>query len=140
MDGYSMLPEDTRRRLVAEWIRRAEDDVRVLKLLAEQPSGFANPICFHAQQAVEKFLKGFLTWQGIACPKTHDLERLLVLVEVVNRDLAEFLGDTSILTPYGVEVRYPGDRPEATEEASEEALRLARKTQDAILAVLPALG
>ncbi|MBI2433477.1 MAG: HEPN domain-containing protein [Candidatus Hydrogenedentes bacterium] len=111
----------------------------LLTLLAEQPSGFANPICFHAQQAVEKFLKGYLTWQRIACPKTHDLERLLVLVETADRDLAEFLADTSILTPYGVEVRYPGDHPKATEQEAEEAVRLVRKTQDAILAVLPAL-
>jgi HEPN domain-containing protein len=34
---------------------------------------------FHAQQAVEKALKGWLSFLGITYPKIHDLEELLAL-------------------------------------------------------------
>lgn len=32
--------------------------------------------CFHAQQAVEKYLKGVLAWRGLEIPRTHVLEEL----------------------------------------------------------------
>ena len=32
--------------------------------------------CFHAQQAVEKYLKGMLAWRSLEIPRTHDLEEL----------------------------------------------------------------
>ncbi len=35
--------------------------------------------CFHAQQAVEKLLKGLLAFQDQAFPHTHNLEELLAL-------------------------------------------------------------
>jgi HEPN domain-containing protein len=36
--------------------------------------------CYHAQQAVEKALKGALTYLQIAFPFTHDLDRLRDLI------------------------------------------------------------
>ena len=128
--------EDALRKLVADWLRKADDDVRVVDLLAENACGLANPIAFHAQQAVEKYLKAFLTWHQIPFPKTHDLERLLFLVESVDAPLAKSLEDTSILTVYGVETRYPGDRQEATAEEAEVAISLMRKTKEDVLSAL----
>lgn len=66
-------PEEAKRKLFAEWIRKADDDFRVAELLANEGSGLTGPIAFHAQQAVEKYLKAFLTWHQIGFPKTHDI-------------------------------------------------------------------
>ncbi len=40
------------------------------------------------------------------------------------------------LTPYGVELRYPGDRPDASAAQAQEALDLARLSRDKIVPLL----
>jgi hypothetical protein len=57
-----------------EWLRYAAEDLRVALLEA----GLVSPRvqCFHAQQAVEKAIKGLLTSLGIGFPKRHDLNLL----------------------------------------------------------------
>ena len=48
------------------WLFRANEDILVMKSLFEsEPETFASSICFHAQQAVEKFLKAFLVYHII---------------------------------------------------------------------------
>ena len=81
-------------------------------------------------------LKAFLTWKQIAFPKSHDLEEILDLVETADAALAESLRDVIILTPYGVEIRYPGDFPDATPDSAREAVGLAQKVRDAVLNAL----
>lgn len=83
------------------------------------PSQFADSIFgFHCQQAVEKLLKAWLSFAGIAFSRTHDLRILFALVEDNDRQgVASFL-DLEDLTDYGVQFRYqapldlePLDRP-----------------------------
>lgn len=130
-------PEDVRRILLCDWVRRAEDDVQAAEMLMTHGSGLPNPIVFHAQQAVEKYLKAYLTWHQVHFPKTHDIERLLVLIEAIDNDLATKLSETTVLTLYGVDVRYPGDMPEATIEEAREAVGLMHETRKAVRALLP---
>ena len=60
------------------WIFRANEDIAVIEnLFKSDPELYASSICFHAQQAVGKFLKAFLIFNNIDFPKTHDLEFLL---------------------------------------------------------------
>jgi HEPN domain-containing protein len=71
------MPGDPER--VAEtkaWLIKALVDLRAAEhLLVAQPplTGLA---LFHAQQAVEKTLKAFLSWHDIPFRKTHDLSVL----------------------------------------------------------------
>jgi HEPN domain-containing protein len=61
------------------WIFRANEDIAVIEnLFKSEPELFASSICYHAQQAVEKFLKAYLVFQNIDFPKTHDLDFLLL--------------------------------------------------------------
>jgi len=130
-------PEDARRRIVNEWRRKADADIAVADhLLSEEPA-FPNAVTFHCQQAAEKYLKALLTWWDIEFPKTHVLARLIALIETRDAALAEELLDAVALTPYGVELRYPGDRPDATADDAREALHLARRVRDAVLPLLP---
>ncbi len=68
------------------------DYARVLLSMAEKDLGalrgmvdsavFADEVFgFHAQQAVEKSIKAWLSLLGVDFPKIHDLERLLAILE-----------------------------------------------------------
>jgi Uncharacterized conserved protein related to C-terminal domain of eukaryotic chaperone, SACSIN len=90
------------------WLFRANEDIAVIKNLSE--SGlelYGSTICFHAQQAVEKFLKAFLVFHNIDFPKTHDLEFLLIECQKI--DQSGFVFDFGSLTDFGVSIRYPDD-------------------------------
>ena len=130
-------PEETKRKVMAEWLRKGRSDLELAEHLLSEGLAFPNAITFHCQQAAEKFLKAFLTWHQVAFPKTHDLEEILDLVEAADEDLARSLRDVIVLTPYGVELRYPGDRPDATPDEVREAVELAQKVRDAVLSTLP---
>jgi HEPN domain-containing protein len=131
-----MPPEETVRKVVSEWLRKAENDLRLAEHLLSEGTLFPNAIAFHSQQAVEKLLKAYLSWKQIAFPKTHDLDELLDRIQTVNPGLAESLRDTIVLTPYGVELRYPGESPDATIEEAGEAVELARKAYGEIMTCL----
>jgi HEPN domain-containing protein len=100
-------------------------------LVAAEPP-FLYPACFHAQQAAEKYLKALLTWHQIEFPKTHAIEQLLDLVKQADAETASSLRDAVALTPYGVDIRYPGDQPEPSLEEARDAVEVARRVRDAV--------
>ncbi len=130
-------PEEVRKQIVSEWLRKADADMAVAERLPSDEAAFLNAVTFHCQQAAEKYLKALLTWWEIEFPKTHELVKLIKLIETHDAKLAASLRDVIVLTPYGVELRYPGDRPDATPDEAREAVKLARQVRDAILPLLP---
>ena len=94
---------------------------------------FLYPACFHAQQAAEKYLKALLTWHQIEFSKTHAIEQLLDLVKDAEPETASSLRDAMALTPYGVDIRYPGDQPEPNQQEAREAVELARIVRDTVM-------
>lgn len=93
-------------------------------------------VAFHCQQAVEKYLKALLVRHQVEFPKTHDIGKLLGWVAGVDALLAEALHDADTLTPFGVEVRYPGDAPELPLGGEITAFETARKVRDAVMTLL----
>jgi len=90
------------------WLFRANEDILVIENLFEsEPEIFSSSICFHAQQAVEKFLKAFLVYHDNDFPKTHDLDFLLLECKKINDKIFDI--DFGSLTDFGVSVRYPDD-------------------------------
>ena len=51
---------------------------------------------FHAQQAIEKLLKAWLAACSVSFPLTHDLSRLLGLLEENGGDVSPFLAVGSV--------------------------------------------
>lgn len=121
------------RKIVGDWIHKAEQDTKSAQALLSQDPPLLYPSCFHSQQAAEKYLKAYLTWRQVEFPKTHSIRQLLNLVTEVDEELATSLLPAAALTPYGVDVRYPGDIPEPNKRETEEALVLARKARDAVM-------
>ena len=98
-------------KLSREWVERAEEDYQAaLALSKKKKPSFLNSVCFHSQQAAEKYFKSYLALKGISFPKTHDLILLKNLCIKEEGDF-ELVGDLAIaLNPYAVEFRYPGER------------------------------
>jgi HEPN domain-containing protein len=64
-------------------------------------------IYYHCQQSAEKFLKGYLAFQGDAIRKTHDLVLLNKLCQVHEGEFKQIEDECLNLTGFGVQLRYP---------------------------------
>lgn len=88
------------------WLFRGKEDIAVIDSLFNTDSElYASTICFHAQQAVEKFLKAFLVYHNVDFPRTHDVDFLLL--ECKRIDSKDFDIDLGSLSDFGVNLRYP---------------------------------
>jgi HEPN domain-containing protein len=112
----------------AQWVRKAEEDFEVAESLAKQLKLRRDAVCFHCQQAAEKYLKALVQELGAAVPRTHDLEDLLDLLLPGDASLKRLRRGLSSLTRYAVEYRYPGMRARTREMRS--ALRMARRVRE----------
>jgi HEPN domain-containing protein len=93
---------------ISNWLYRANEDISVIKSLVESGTQYyTSTICFHAQQACEKFLKAYLAYHDIDFPKTHDVDYLLERCKEIDKEAFEI--DVKSLTDFGVSVRYPDD-------------------------------
>ena len=128
-------PEAEIRLLVGEWIKKADLDFKTAVRLSAETE-FRDIVGFHAQQAVEKYLKALLTRHQIEFPKTHVIRRLLILLEPVEPVIVDALDDANWLSPFGAEIRYPGDRAEALPGEEVRARQLAQEVRDAVMGVL----
>lgn len=61
--------------LARGWFRKGDSDLADARRTTASEGPY-DTACFHAQQAVEKYLKGVLAWRGLEIPRTHDLEEL----------------------------------------------------------------
>lgn len=116
-------------RLYQEWLNKAEEDYQAALVLSRKikPS-FLNSVCFHSQQAAEKYLKAYLTLKKVRVPKTHDLILLKNLCAKTESDF-ELISDlVHSLNPYSVEFRYPGE--DATREDSKNAIAMVREIRN----------
>lgn len=112
---------------VQEWVRKAESDLLAAEYLLTLGQEDYFTAAFHAQQAAEKFLKAFLVRHQIPFGKTHDIEELLELAAKPAAPLRRQLASAGMLTPFGVEFRYPGWQVadlKTAQQAVEEARRL----------------
>lgn len=58
--------------IVKEWIAKADEDYRFAEVNLRQERDFFPQICFHYQQAAEKFLKAFIVARDLEFRKTHE--------------------------------------------------------------------
>ena len=113
--------EDTR-----AWLTRALSDLRAgAHELTVTPS-FTGDATFHAQQAAEKALKGFLAWHDDPFAKTHDLARLGRQCSPIDPSLESLGQRAAILTDDAWKYRYPGEPTDPSREEADSALACAR--------------
>lgn len=83
----------------------AEKDLKALQGMGDANTFADEVFGFHAQQAVEKILKAWLAVLGQEYPLTHNLARLLALLEEQGVGVDGYW-DLTDYTAYAVEYRY----------------------------------
>lgn len=105
-------------------LRLARRDYQTCAILRSHPEAQIAPICFHAQQCVEKSLKAAMTANQIYFRYTHDLGELTNLLTGAGITPPFTAGELQRLTPSAVELRYDEGVPLLTrEEAGDIAAR-----------------
>src|SRR5260370_12196762 len=95
------------KRQTAKWVHKAEQDWEAAHKLASETPPFRDIVCFHCQQAAEKYLKALLQENGLVVPKTHELADIIDLLLPGNATLARLRRRADSLTQYAVDYRYP---------------------------------
>ena len=123
--------------VLRQWVRKAEHDLEAAsRIMAIEEGCPFDTVCFHCQQAAEKYLKCLLTFLGIQAPRTHDLKALAALIplELCFPVLVE---DLTELNPYAVDVRYADDWREPQVNDARRALALASTVRAAVRELMP---
>lgn len=120
-----------------EWVQKAEGDLtnaaHTLGLGQKCPT---ETVCFHAQQCVEKYVKGLLTWLGRGFPKTHDLRIVIRLLPPKARPVLT-KDEQNQLSQYASIIRYPGDPRSISLAEARMAVAVARRVRRDIRRQLP---
>jgi HEPN domain-containing protein len=87
-------------------LRKAGEDATAVRELAHNPEIADSIIGFHAQQAVEKWLKALLAARGVQYRPIHDIDRLVELLEPLDSELPFDRDRLATLTQYAVPLRY----------------------------------
>jgi HEPN domain-containing protein len=127
--------------IVREWLQKADEDLHFAESSLQDGSEFYAQICFHFQQAAEKYLKTFIISRELPFSKVHDLVHLLRVCTAVDPTLASLKEACIILNSAYIETRYPVHWPtDYSQETAGQALSSAQSIAFAIrdrLAALP---
>lgn len=95
------------------WLAKADMDLRAAahELTAVPP--FTADAVFHAQQAAEKAMKGFLAWHDVPFRKTHGLAEIGHQCADIDPSVESLLMRAAGLTQYAWKFRYPGESEES---------------------------
>lgn len=121
--------------LARGWFLKAASDLSAARRLLEGEGPY-DTSCFHAQQAVEKLLKGFLAYHGREIPRIRNVEELQSICLGITPELSLSDLDLAELTAFAVEMRYDFDFwPDAATAA--QAFALAERVRGIVLGALP---
>lgn len=120
------------RDVAQEWFKVAEMDLASAEYLRNMLPVPVEIICYHSQQAAEKFLKGYLAFQGEPVRKTHDLLLLNKCCAAFDISFKNIENQCLQLTDFGVNVRYPFSL-EVNENDAMEALKHAGQVGDFVV-------
>ena len=111
-------PDDPR-----EWLNRARSNL--IRAKNRIPGAYLEDLCFDAQQAAEKAIKGVMITCDIAFPYVHNLDQLLTVLESNGQQVPEKIRQAEKLTPYATAARYPGIEQPISEQHYLEAVEIA---------------
>lgn len=117
--------------IVKEWLKMADDDFHFAEANLKAGSEFYAQMCFHFQQAAEKYLKAYIIGKGLAFEKVHDLVHLLETCSAYESSFTTLKEDCIFLNPAYIETRYPVHWPtnyakETAEQSHTAAVNIAR--------------
>lgn len=120
------------RTVIEQWVIKADNDLRIAEKDIMSESPVTDAICFHAQQAVEKYLKVYAISHGIDPLKSHNITILLETCINISADFEKLRG-VEYLTDYAVSLRYPDNFYIPEYEEAQEAIKHAHEVKELVL-------
>ena len=114
------------------WLSVALEDFQTAEFLLDQERS-PNNAGMLLHQAVEKYLKAYLMFQGWRLERTHDLVALLEEATKHDPSFAQYRSVCETVTRYYVDDRYPERRRELTLEEVDASLNQIRPLVDRII-------
>ena len=108
-----------------EWIVRAKSSLELAQAKIIKHIHYED-LCYQAQQAIEKALKGLLIYFGIEPEFTHNIEVLLNKLKQFT-DIPANIKLTTHVTVYAVQTRYPGEYDEITKDEYINAIKISKE-------------
>jgi HEPN domain-containing protein len=129
--------DENKRALVRDWLHKAQRDLTVAKILAENSEAIWEASLYHCQQAAEKALKGFLVHWDLPIERTHNLLLLLEKASKLDPCFDTWEDAAARLTPFSTAYRYPGALQSPDLEQVIEALKDAACILKQTISLLP---
>ena len=115
------------------WFLRGDEDLSLIEVVLSEKTVSPNLVCFHAQQAGEKYLKGFLASRELHVRKVHDMQILVEDCKNVDLSFSDLQENANFLSQFYIESRYPDDYTEFSAEQAKEAYEAAKNIKNFIL-------
>jgi HEPN domain-containing protein len=132
------MPHDPERIAeVSAWLSKAASDLRIARLGNSAKPPLNDQAVYHAHQAAEKAMKGFLAWNDKPFRKTHNLVEIGEACVAVDPSLEDLFRRAATLTEYGWKFRYPGELCDPPAEEAAAAIALSEDVVRAVLDRLP---
>lgn len=116
-------------KIVNEWLNKSDEDFHFADVNLKEGGNFYAQICFHFQQAAEKYLKAFIVAYDLEFEKIHNLVSLLKICSKKESSLSSIFDECDFLSDFYIDTRYPVHWP--TEYTKEKAL----KAKEAVLKI-----
>ncbi len=130
------MPPEEREELGA-WLTKAAHDLQAAEYLSQAEEPLLDVVVYHCQQAMEKGLKGFLTFKNSPFAKIHALVPLVEQAAEFDAEFEDLLDHAENLSPFAWRFRYPGELLEPDESEAGHALELAREALEFVLDRVP---
>lgn len=117
---------------IKAWIVKGDHDLGTAKITYYHIPEYLDTVTFHCQQAIEKYLKGYLISQSTPFKFSHDLIYLLDLITEKDSEFKVYYDILSELQGYAVEIRYPNEMIFLSKEKVEGAIKIAKEIRDVI--------
>ena len=89
------------KKIIQEWLDKADDDFGFAKTnLDDKNAGYFEFVCFHLQQAAEKYLKAFIIAKGLKLEKIHNLIALRKTCAKINPKFEEIRQECVFLNDF----------------------------------------
>ncbi|MBU0600634.1 HEPN domain-containing protein [bacterium] len=115
-------------KITLEWINKANSDLAFAQASLREFDDFYSQMCILCHDAVEKYLKAYITSCGVKPERIHDLVTLLnecIKISEVPEKFETHKEECRVLNRYYTPLKYPSHYPIATKEQATEAIEIA---------------
>ncbi len=114
--------------LIKEWLSKAKSDLNFARCSFTEFNNFYSQICILCHDSAEKYLKAYISVNGINPPKIHDLVTLFrqcLHISKNDKGVKRIENKCRKLNFYYIPLKYPSHYPPLNREKAQEAIKCA---------------